>query len=218
MSNQQLKMKSMIELIIEDFETQNWKICAKAKEKLLKESVYLYQLYFCDFLISHLLIGTFQNILECTFYIIGPSVVAFWRGTWDYSRIWLETDLLGGDSTLTNLLCLSFGLLVTGLVDIFHVKISWMAGPVGSIRHALIRHVFSFCWGVADIFLWKGIWDGYDNYFGLDIYQAVVTLSIGLFVLTCTRSLKSGLSVPVSTTFHYKLLYVFQCLDWDLSG
>ena len=128
----------------------------------------------------------------------GPSVVAFWRGTWDYSNVWLDEDLFSGNLTLSNVLCFHLGLLVTSAIDLFHHNISDLAGDVGTIKHSIIRHVFSVIWGFMDIIMWKGLWDGVDHWFVHGITLAVTTLTIGLTILTLSRSLKSALSIPVS--------------------
>ena len=135
------------------------------------------------------------------FVLEGPSVVAFWRGTWDYSNIWLDKELCSGDLTLSNLLCLSLGLFVTGCIDLFHHNVREMAGDVGTVKHSIVRHVFSLIWGICDVIMWKGLWDGVDHWFGYGLHQAGVTLFIGLSTLTVSRTLKSALSMPVSWLF-----------------
>ena len=177
------KTKTLSEVFLEDFETQNEQIPTKAKKFLLKKRSTLLSLYTLDFFLCHILIG--------------PSVVAFWRGTWDYSNIWLDRDLCGGNLTLSNIICLLGGLLITGLIDVFHTSLKEMAGEVGSVKHSVMRHAFSLVWGVADIFLWKGLWDGVDHWFGHGIPQAITTFSLGLLILSITRSMKSALSMPV---------------------
>jgi hypothetical protein len=73
-----------------------------------------------------------------------------------------------------------------------------MAGDVGTVKHSIIRHVFSVIWGIADVIMWKGVGDGVDHMFGHGLSQSVVTFTIGLIILMGSRSLKSALSMPVS--------------------
>ena len=121
-------------------------------------------------------------------------MVAFWRGTWDYSNVWLDEDLFSGNLTLSNVLCFHLGLLVTSAIDLFHHNISDLAGDVGTIKHSIIRHVFSVIWGFMDIIMWKGLWDGVDHWFVRGLTLPVTTLTIGLTILTLSRSLKNRIS------------------------
>ena len=97
------------------------------------------------------------------------------------------------------------GLVVTGFVDLFHHNILAIGGDVGSIKHDIVRHLFSVVWGTVDVIMWKGLWDGVDHWFGEGLAQSRVTFLIGLSVLMVARSLKSALSMPVSNLLIYKL-------------
>ena len=49
--------------------------------------------------------------------------------------------------------------------------------------------IFSVIWGISDVYMWKGIWDGVDCYFAgaeeeKDWTIAATTLSIGVVILT----------------------------------
>ena len=87
---------------------------------------------------------------------------------------------------------------MTGCVDLFHHNVRVMAGDVGTVKHSVIRHVFSVIWGSGDVIMWKGLWDGVDHWFGHGLKQSGVTFMIGLSILMVSRSLKSALSMPVS--------------------
>ena len=52
-------------------------------------------------------------------------------------------------------------------------------------------------WGSADILFWKGVWDGYAYLTNYEVEMFVVSLVVGLVVLTTTRTVKSSLSSPV---------------------
>ena len=199
--------KSISRLFIEDFEVQNWKILEKTKHEILPKSGKLFGLYCFDYIFCHLIIGTYNISDEWNscFRFLGPSVVAFWRGTWDYSNIWLDKDLFSGDLTLSNLHCLTIGLAITSGIDLFHHNVSNLAGDVGTVKHSILRHVFSIIWGFGDVIMWKGMWDGVDHWFGLEEGNgatiATVTLLIGLTILTLSRTMKAALSMPVSLLF-----------------
>ena len=124
--------------------------------------------------------------------------MAYWRGIWDYSHVWLEDGLCGGDIGLANIIALITGLLLTIIVDLFHTDIARIAGSPGTLGHTIVRHVFSLAWGAGDIIMWRGLWDGYDHWAGRGELQALVTLSTGLATLSLSRSLRSAQSMPVT--------------------
>ena len=151
------------------------------------------------------------------FFITGPSVVAYWRGIWDYSHVWLEEGLCGGDTDLTNILALVTGLIITMAIDMFHTDLARMAGTPGQLGHTILRHVFSLTWGSADIIMWKGLWDGYDHWAGRAELQALMTLCLGLVTLTLGRSLRSAQSMPVrilTKIIRIKCLFACVLSDW----
>ena len=81
----------------------------------------------------------------------GPSVVACWRGVWDYSHVWLEEGLCQGHLTHANIIAFLAGLLITSIIDLFHSELSQKAREVGGLVQAVMRHMFSITWGVADM-------------------------------------------------------------------
>ena len=123
--------------------------------------------------------------------------MAVWRGVWDYSHVWLEGALCQGDASLANILALLGGLLVSSIIDLYHVDLAGHVGDVGGVRLTVARHVFSLTWGFADIMMWKGLWEGYDYFAGLGLHQSLVTSVLGLAVLLCTTTLKSAMCPPV---------------------
>ena len=133
-------------------------------------------------------------------------MVAYWRGIWDYSNVWLEDGLCKGDTDLANILALVTGLTITMAIDMFHTDLARIAGTPGHLRHTIVRHVFSLTWGSADIIMWKGLWDGYDIWAGRAELQSLATISIGLVTLTLGRSLRSAQSMPVKIPTKFKWL------------
>ena len=69
---------------------------------------------------------------------------------------------------------------------------------IGTWRHVTVRNLYSIVYGILDILLWKGVWDGYDEWAGHGEWQATSTLVMGLMVLTLTRTVKTAWSMPVS--------------------
>ena len=59
---------------------------------------------------------------------------------------------------------------------------------------------FRIVWGFLDIYMWKGLWDliDCDCVFGKKLEVGVITMSIGLVILTIFGCLKSVVSVPMA--------------------
>ena len=142
-------------------------------------------------------------------------MVAFWRGTWDFGNLWYSVNtwhvilfyqhslrfdkiLFSENLNLSNAVALLSGIVLNFAIDMFHTSIRDLAGTPGSWRHVVGRHVYSVVYGVLDILLWKGVWDGYDHYAGHGPLQAVLSLSLGVITLLATRTIKTAWSMPVS--------------------
>ena len=65
--------------LLSNFQSNFGKLSDLCTDKLRHKSSSLWKRYCLDFLISH--------------FIIAPAVIAFWRGTWDYSWIYLDERL-----------------------------------------------------------------------------------------------------------------------------
>ena len=80
----------------------------------------------------------------------------------------------------------------------FSSNIIMLPLQIGTWRHVTVRNLYSIVYGILDILLWKGVWDGYDEWAGHGEWQATSTLVMGLMVLTLTRTVKTAWSMPVS--------------------
>jgi len=177
-----IKRKSTTELFVDDFETQNWELSNKTKDSVSKYRFQFNALYTLDLIICHV--------------FIGPAVVAFWRGTWDFANYWYDEVLFEKNHNLSNALALFIGLIANFSLDLFHSSVNKLAGKVGTWRHVVVRNSFSIVYGVLDILLWKGVWDGYDHWVGNGLYQSLATLITGLIVLSVFRTVKTAWSMP----------------------
>ena len=77
-----------------------------------------------------MILGYHRNINHLIIFIGGPSVVAFWRGTWDYANIWYDDFIFKKDYDLSNGLAIFLGLLLNFLLDMFHRCVLPLAGQV----------------------------------------------------------------------------------------
>ena len=111
--------------------------------------------------------------------------------------------LFSDNNNLSNAVALVSGVTLNFGIDLFHQSIRNVAGKAGSWRHVIVRHVYSIVYGALDILLWKGVWDGYGHYAGQGPVQAAISLSAGVIALSCSRTIKTAWSMPVSQNCSY---------------
>lgn len=177
------KQKTVFRAFLDDFEKQQFDLSEKTKEDLEVHKRTVGTLFTLDMVICY--------------SIIGPLVVAFWRGTWGMYDHIMDHLLFADNHIMSNIHALFIGGILTLLIDMFHHDLRERAGMVGSLRHNVTRHLFSLLWGFSDILFWKGIWDQIDHIAGYGSTQAASSLLIGLTVLLLFRRLKSALSMPL---------------------
>jgi len=189
---------SVIASLVEDYEKQ---VLIDPLQNKAREKVVSRWRSFLAFL--------FIDVLIC-FFIIGPSVVAFWRGVWDNSVLILDKYEVNG--YLGNGLAFGLGFLGTLQIDMFHLQLSSRVGQPGSLSHSFYTRAFSTAWGLLDILLWKGVWDGVDCLTGGRYWAvSVSTLAVGLSVLTAAGALKSALSMPVGIVVDEADEHILSC-------
>ena len=84
-------------------------------------------------------------------------MVLFWRGTWDYSNVWLDEYLCEGDLILSNTLAISVGFVATLVIDFWSHEWRRLSSKSGKSSDIILRYVFSIVWGLTDIMYWKVI-------------------------------------------------------------
>ena len=106
---------------------------------------------------------------------------------------------------MENITCLVIGIVATQLISWSQFRIKNFVAqdknalqnqkkykPIPSIWFMIMSRIFSVIWGFADIYLWKGIWDGVDCYFAggkKDWAVAATTFTVGLIILTLAGNL-----------------------------
>jgi len=183
------KQKTLFRAFLDDFEKQQFDLSEKTKEELEVHKWTIGTLFTFDMMICY--------------SIIGPLVVAFWRGTWGMYDHIMDHLLFDNNYVMSNGYALFAGSILTLLIDMFHHNLREMAGELGSLRHNVARHLFSLLWGFSDILFWKGIWDQIDHTAGYGSTQAASTLLIGLTVLLLFGRVKSALSMPIGIVVDY---------------
>ena len=76
-------LQKVVTLILDNFQSVfNTRIPLSLRQEIIYKRPwrFLFRYFLADFFISS--------------FIIAPAVIAFWRGTWDYSLIYLEERLL----------------------------------------------------------------------------------------------------------------------------
>jgi len=179
----EVKKHTMFRAFLDDFEVQQFDLSENSKEELESHRWTIYSLFCIDTMLC--------------FTIIGPLVVAFWRGTWGMYDHLLDEVIFQGKYTLSYCYALLLGTLFCLLLDVFHPSLRSWAGGEGTVRHAVLRHMFSVSWAAVDILFWKGIWDQIDHQAGYGPSQAMCTTSLGLAILLPLGRFKSAMSMPV---------------------
>lgn len=182
MKQEKSKKISLLDNILSDFSVQNWSL----NDRTISRVTSSWQTFYCLLILDWFLCNL----------VIAPLGVAFWRGTWDYSNKYLDQQWCGGDLTKSNLIAGGLGLISTFIIDVWYHDMDKAAGLPGTARHTLISRLFSVMWGLLDIALWKGLWDGVDHLAGNHWSIPAVTLALGVTPLILTGTLRSALSFP----------------------
>ena len=143
--------KSVTKLFVEDCQIQHGlvndhdKVNDEVGEKFSRSSLRLFSLFTFDFIMCQVIIGELsvkkrdQNLKSSSLMLLitkillmttGPCVVSCWRSVWDSYQHWLEEGLLSGDVTSTNIVTMVSGLIITGIIDMFHSDMSAHSGQV----------------------------------------------------------------------------------------
>ncbi|XP_032233911.1 uncharacterized protein LOC116616125 [Nematostella vectensis] len=105
----------------------------------------------------------FRHVIKCfiTVFIIGVSVVVYWRGTW--------TLMDNIPSPMEELDQLLFGaLLSSGIGVVLYSICYWVSEPLGTyvahatwpyVVQACVEHVFLYVLGFAVVNFWRGFWN-----------------------------------------------------------
>lgn len=137
------KQQTIFRAFLDDFERQQFDLSERTKDDLEGRKWIVGTLYTFDMLLCY-----------C---IIGPLVVAFWRGTWGMYDHVVDHLVFRDNYATSNGYCLFLGSIFCLLIVLFHHNLRERAGGVGSLRQNILRHVFSLLWGFSDILFWKGI-------------------------------------------------------------
>ncbi|XP_059081260.1 uncharacterized protein LOC131879073 [Tigriopus californicus] len=176
------KEHSVYENILADYEAQVGEINSVGQKALLKRK--------WSFVIRIVL-----DLILCQ-AILGPLVILFWRGTWDYTILVLD-KVYQDDCITPNLICLMGGFTMSFILQYFQHHIKYLAGHSKCIRFKLVARLYSVLIGISDIMYWKGIWDGIDCLSGTSPLVAVGTMVAGTLILTLFKTLKSTISAPL---------------------
>ena len=130
------------------------------------------------------------------FFVIGPSVVAAWRGTWYLMDVFLYpespvqsawTSFIAGLSVIFVLNFLQHPLLAL-------TELQWRI-PINDYR--VISRVHSFVLGFAVINMWRGFWKIQDIYLTLDINNVFLCGLTSLVLLWSCRAIKNASFPPL---------------------
>ncbi|XP_059081008.1 uncharacterized protein LOC131878885 [Tigriopus californicus] len=174
----------LFDLFVQDFETQFSQLTDECKSHLKREKLAVTSRYVLDFLFCYL--------------IICPLDVLFWRGTWEYSKIFLKELVFGDECVYTNITCLVASLVAAISLHFAEDSIRLAAGRSGTVWHKVVTRLFNIGCGIIEIYMFKGVWDGIDCYTeAQSILAAALILAVGVGVLFSCGALRSVISVPM---------------------
>ncbi len=130
--------------------------------------------------------------------IFGPALVAFWRGTWDYLLLILD-ERYESDCTTPNVVALALGLGICIPLQLlqFRFRSYVLNKRKNKVLTSFVTCAFSVVYGAADIYYWKGLWDGVNCWCGTGIYVPIATAAISALILGALGFLRSGVSAPL---------------------
>lgn len=197
---------SWTQLLLTDFESNFGPLNRKCFTQLEQQRSSLLGRYFLDFLLCHV--------------IVGPCVILFWRGTWDFSPFYLDAVFFDNACVPSCIAVLLIGTIGCLAIQLLHPNVREWAGPPGTLRFVLVSRVFMFVWGFLDIFFWRGLWDGVNCWIGYTKLVSACTLGIGVIVLIAARRFRSAISAPVGIVIDdpENCVAVATCLSTDVSS
>lgn len=130
------------------------------------------------------------------FFVIGPSVVAAWRGTWHLMDVYLypESPLQSAWASFVSGLGVIFILNFLQHPLLALTKIS-LRIPINDYR--VISRVHSLVLGLAVINMWRGFWQLQDLYLTMVANNIFLCGLIGLVLLWSCRAIKNASFPPL---------------------
>ena len=126
-------------------------------------------------------------------FVFGPLTVCFWRGTWTT----LDIHFIAWSFALSHWTTLAIGLLGNFVFYLMSNYFdTWICRHSSVLVYALTTRVYTFLLSWFSVCHWRGVWGLLDYYTGVGWTSNAVTLSLGVGILVCLRSVRNILAPP----------------------
>lgn len=137
----------------------------------------------------------FLSVLDTilTSLVIGPAVVAYWRGTW------CLIDICIFPNNVEYTIISSF---VIGLVGhlVFTITQNYLKDNFHPEKHRLLYYtvsrLYTYVYGIACVNLWRGAWEALDHYTGTDILTVMIPTVVSAVALAGMRTFRNISAAP----------------------
>lgn len=125
--------------------------------------------------------------------VIGPAVIAYWRGTWCLIDIYIFPD--NTENTIISS-------CVIGLVGhlVFTISQNYLKNNFHPEKHRLLYYtvsrLYSYVYGIACVNLWRGAWKALDHYTGTEILTVVIPTVVSAVALAGMRTFRNVSAAP----------------------
>lgn len=140
-------------------------------------------------------------LLSCV--VVGPCVVGFWRGTWEYMEAYRESFPLWWTLWVSGALHFVFTLLRDELAEFF-----CRSSPPSGLRYTLASRCYIYVFAVCCAMQWRSTWMIMDECIRCDDSLFVFTIP-SILVLLAFRLFGNTLAPPYAIALDFKAEDVF---------
>lgn len=125
--------------------------------------------------------------------VIGPAIIAYWRGTWCLIDIYIFPD------NVENTIISSS---VIGLVGhlVFTISQNHLKSHLHPEKHRLLYYTasrfYTYVYGIACVNLWRGAWKALDHYTGTETLTVIIPTVVSAVALAGMRTFRNLSGAP----------------------
>ncbi|KAK6636152.1 hypothetical protein RUM43_009804 [Polyplax serrata] len=129
-----------------------------------------------------------------TSLVIGPAAIAYWKGTWSLSDVYLFPD----DDISSLIASVLFGTLVQVAFTFGQDSLQRNLRPDKyKIFYYIMSRLYTYLYGLANVNMWRGGYIALDLFCGMDVIRILVPTVFSIAILTCMKSIRNLLGTPL---------------------
>lgn len=129
-----------------------------------------------------------------TSLVIGPAAIAYWKGTWSLSDVYLFPD----DDICSLIASVLFGTLVQVAFTFGQDSLQRNLRPDKyKIFYYIMSRLYTYLYGLANVNMWRGGYIALDLFCGMDVIRILVPTILSIAILTCMKSIRNLLGTPL---------------------